>query len=91
MYTCVCVCVYIYAISSLIQSYIDGFLGGFCILATVDIWVHISFQISVFIFFFFEDIYLFDRKKDSKRGNTSRGNGRGRSRLPAEQGAQRGA
>ena len=33
-------------------------------------------------FFFFKDfIYLFDRERHSERGNKSRGNGRGKSRL----------
>ena len=37
-------------------------------------------------FFFFKDfIYFFDRDRDSERGNTSRGSGRGRSRLTAEE------
>ena len=39
-------------------------------------------------FFFFKDfIYLVDseRQTASKRGNTSRGSGRGRSRLPVEE------
>ena len=35
-------------------------------------------------FIFFKDsIYLFDRETARERGNTSRGNGRGRSSLPA--------
>ena len=44
-----------------------------------------------FVVFFLK--ILFDRERHSKRGNTSRGisKGRGRSRLPAKQGAQRGA
>jgi len=36
-------------------------------------------------------IYLFDRERDSEIGNISRRSGRGRSRPPAEQGAQCGA
>jgi len=45
-------------------------------------------QHSVEFFFFFKDfIYLFGRQRHSEKGNISRGSGRGRSRLPAEQGA----
>ena len=40
---------------------------------------------TLFIYFFKDFIYLFDRETTSKRGNTSRGSGRGRSRLPAEE------
>ena len=42
----------------------------------------------VFVFAFFKDfIYLFDREKETatERGNTDRGSGRRRSRLPAEE------
>ncbi|XP_064430687.1 integrator complex subunit 6-like isoform X8 [Mirounga angustirostris] len=35
--------------------------------------------------------YLFDRERHSERGDTSRGSGRGRSRLPTKQGARCGA
>ena len=38
-----------------------------------------------FRFFFKIFIYLFDRETASERGNTSRGSGRGRSRLIAEE------
>ena len=43
--------------------------------------------ITSFFFFFFKIlfIYLTDRETASERGNTSRGSGRGRSRLPAEE------
>ena len=37
------------------------------------------------LFFFKDFIFLFDRETASERGNTSRGNERGRSRLPAEE------
>ena len=40
----------------------------------------------IFFFFFKDFIYLFDRDRDShERGNTSRGSGKGRSRLTAEE------
>ena len=40
---------------------------------------------GVYNFFFKDFIYLFDRETASERGNTSRGSGRGRSRLPEEE------
>ena len=44
------------------------------------------------LFIFSKDFYyLFDRKRHSERGNTSRESGRERSRLPGEQRAQCGA
>ena len=39
---------------------------------------------TFFAFFLKILFYLFDRETASERGNTSRGSGRGRSRLPAE-------
>jgi len=46
------------------------------------------YNIAWNFFFFFKDfIYLFGRQRHSEKGNISRGSGRGRSRLPAEQGA----
>ncbi len=46
------------------------------------------FILIYFILFFKDFIYLFDRDRHSERGNTSRRSGRGRSRLPIEQGAR---
>jgi len=48
---CVCVCTYTYHIF-FIYSYIDGYIGCFCILTVVDnaavnIWEHMSFQINI--------------------------------------------
>ena len=55
---CVCVCVYIIYIYHLffIHLSVDRHLGCFCIFATVNsaavnVGVHVSFQISVFVFF----------------------------------------
>ena len=51
----------------------------------------IDFECSVFIGFPFElyflkyFIYLFDSETASERGNTGKGSGRGRSRLPVEE------
>ena len=57
---CVCVCTYIHTHHIFIYSPIDGHLGCFHVLTTVNdaavnISVHISFQISVL--FFFSDMY----------------------------------
>ena len=57
----------------------------------MNMGVQISFWVSVFIIFvlkkfFLKDfIYLFDRETASERRNTSRGSGRERSRLIAEE------
>ena len=49
-------------------------------------WVSDSrFWLRSWFFFFKDFIYLFDRETASERGNTSRGSGRGRSRLLAEE------
>ena len=41
---------------------------------------------GVFFFFsFFKILFIYLRETASERGNTSRGSGRGRSRLPAEE------
>ena len=57
IYVYVCMCVYIYMPHFFIHSSIDGHLGCFYILTIVNnvamnIDVHISFQMSIFIFFF---------------------------------------
>ena len=51
----------------------------------------INVQKSVAFFFKILFVHLTKRETASKRGNTSRGNGRERSRLPTEQGARCGA
>ena len=51
-----------------------------------------SFHILFYLFYFLKDfIYLLDRERHSKRRNTSRGSGRGRSSFPTEKGAPCGA
>uniref|UniRef100_A0A7N5JBK0 Ubiquitin-conjugating enzyme E2 G1 n=1 Tax=Ailuropoda melanoleuca TaxID=9646 RepID=A0A7N5JBK0_AILME len=53
--------------------------------------IHVLFCVHVCLFacfllsFFLSFIYLTERETASERGNTSRGSGRGRSRLPAEE------
>ena len=57
VYVCVCMYIYIYHIF-FIHSSVNGCLGCFHILAVVNnaavtVGVHVSFQISVFVFFGF--------------------------------------
>uniref|UniRef100_A0A452QVB6 Rho GTPase-activating protein 36 n=1 Tax=Ursus americanus TaxID=9643 RepID=A0A452QVB6_URSAM len=50
------------------------------------LWLLSATKADLSSFFFFKDfIYLTERETASERGNTSRGSGRGRSRLPVEE------
>jgi len=60
-------------------------IGDFIFILNGGVFLKTTNSFILFYFLFKDFIYLFDRERHSEGGNTSRGSGRGRSRLPAEQ------